>query len=153
MWKHLFQSTPSSRKVTYPSFSIAYTPKDFNPHLPRGRWRMAHKESSSVGWFQSTPSSRKVTQKDKYCWVRIFISIHTFLAEGDFSEDVSFFFFCEFQSTPSSRKVTCIKKLVPIIGSIFQSTPSSRKVTRVNPFALAVYQISIHTFLAEGDAA
>ena len=56
-----FQSTPSSRKVTKKFDFCLMLIRHFNPHLPRGRWRL-----------------------DLLCtnFVR-HISIHTFLAEGD----------------------------------------------------------------------
>ena len=102
-----------------------------------------------------------------------YISIHTFLAEGDKAA------FCDsvhdtlFQSTPSLRKVTvqpfpnraCALDFNPhlpcgrwlesglnaIVGAIFQSTPSLRKVTGRGHFQMLFVSISIHTFLAEGD--
>ena len=102
----------------------------------------------------------------------LFISIHTFLTEGDLvriqSSKISFDFNphlpygrwqsvsdnllikSEFQSTPSLRKVTkrsdwFVKKL------IFQSTPSLRKVTAEALSFSNWACISIHTFLTEGD--
>ena len=57
-----------------------------------------------------------------------FISIHTFLAEGDNKLAVARYTLAVFQSTPSLQKVTFGFK-VPIIIDKFQSTPSSRKVT------------------------
>ena len=57
----IFQSTPSSRKVTFGSiFHFSYS-FHFNPHLPRGRWLRAY----------------SCSHRSEY------ISIHTFLAEGD----------------------------------------------------------------------
>ena len=79
----------------------------FNPHLPRGRWLQVLQFIKSL-----------------QC-----ISIHTFLAEGDWKVEV----------TTSSRL-------------LFQSTPSSRKVTSVlSTFVSSGAKISIHTFLTEGD--
>ena len=80
---------------------------DFNPHLPRGRWlsdllfwyslnfRFQSTPSSRkvtysvrrlnlLPQFQSTPSSRKVTSSLAPAADILVISIHTFLAEGDF---------------------------------------------------------------------
>ena len=146
-----FQSTPSSRKVTV--FYVSCT------------WLRIS--------FQSTPSSRKVTFRH-FLHLQLFvISIHTFLAEGDFKPCLHRRY-CKdfnphlprgrwptkhkhcnngliFQSTPSSRKVTIHTFNIGGL-KIFQSTPSSRKVTfgccqwLVKPLI-----ISIHTFLAEGD--
>ena len=101
-----FQSTPSSRKVTknefqaYKNIMISihtflaegdlltemynqYT-GNFNPHLPRGRWRF----------------------RTNFSYWGTMISIHTFLAEGDWCTVDKTSFCVLFQSTPSSRKVT-----------------------------------------------
>ena len=56
----------------------------------------------------------------------------------------------QFQSTPSLRKVT---QLLCVLhqAQIFQSTPSLRKVTLWSVLPTHQQDISIHTFLAEGD--
>ena len=54
------------------------------------------------------------------------------------------------QSTPSLRKVTCPITLYTLF-CLFQSTPSLWKVTAREKMVTAKFQISIHTFLAEGD--
>ena len=102
----LFQSTPSSRKVTLCMF---------------GRLALMEK-------FQSTPSSRKVTQLAYAILDVTKISIHTFLAEGDHLLGSCNTYVSVFQSTPSSRKVTGVDCTLNDY-KIFQSTPSSRKVT------------------------
>ena len=80
------------------------------------------------------------------------ISIHTFLAEGDYRLFSSINLLFKFQSTPSSRKVTAIQLQSAWLYTQFQSTPSSRKVTSDGRlYSPLVYSISIHTFLAEGD--
>ena len=56
----LFQSTPSSQKVTV-----------IDRMLP------------DVDLFQSTPSSQKVTFAQPCFMITFYISIHTFLTEGD----------------------------------------------------------------------
>ena len=56
------------------------------------------------------------------------ISIHTFLAEGDWKE-----------------------QYIPSVNYTFQSTPSSQKVTRKKIVVTSTQEISIHTFLTEGD--
>ena len=146
----IFQSTPSSRKVTtYPSSIAAYV-SNFNPHLPRGRWR-ARALSDRRNWHFNPhlPRGRwPEIAKEKYYfinfnphlprgrWLSLLvpqlllmpISIHTFLAEGD---------------------LFCAKAY--FINSQFQSTPSSRKVTMHYLYVSNDYNISIHTFLAEGD--
>ena len=57
-----------------------------------------------------------------------FISIHTFLAEGD-------------------NKLAVARYTL----AVFQSTPSLQKVTEAGCRCGELYRISIHTFLAEGD--
>ena len=78
-----FQSTPSLRKVTLEYADWRLHIINFNPHLPYGRWLMVVKPLQPIMVFQSTPSLRKVTTW-YFCWKRcVFISIHTFLTEGD----------------------------------------------------------------------
>ena len=125
--------------------------------------------------FQSTPSSRKVTRRIGENLLSIFISIHTFLAEGDIDCTKTENYLAEFQSTPSSRKVTLgrikyentpggfqstpsSRKVTTndarhLLSKLFQSTPSSRKVTALATEKIHGEFISIHTFLAEGDNA
>ena len=55
-----------------------------------------------------------------------------------------------FQSTPSLRKATP-EKLSAYGTVIFQSTPSLRKATKTGVRRRKTRNISIHTFLAEGD--
>ena len=145
----LFQSTPSLRKVTFllctrmllsrfqstPSLRKV-TEQDLRPRIP--------------DQFQSTPSLRKVTDEDGEIGRLDNISIHTFLAEGDYNAAGLYQNQYLFQSTPSLRKVTllfddCLSLLQ------FQSTPSVRKVTQSQLGGIVVTPISIHTFLAEGD--
>ena len=102
-----------------------------------------------------------------------YISIHTFLAEGDDKAPPEDPATGLFQSTPSSRKVTAGASVIAYIIGIsihtflaegdiamppfleplvkFQSTPSSRKVTSISNSIRSRDHISIHTFLAEGD--
>ena len=84
----VFQSTPSSRKVTNYLYRYFASWFYFNPHLPRGRWRS-----------RSNARQRK----------QALISIHTFLAEGDFAMPTWTANRAEFQSTPSLRKVTWLR--------------------------------------------
>ena len=144
-----FQSTPSLRKVTE---------QDLRPRIP--------------DQFQSTPSLRKVTDEDGEIGRLDNISIHTFLAEGDYNAAGLYQNQYLFQSTPSLRKVTllfddCLSLLqfqsTPSLRKVtllfddclsllqFQSTPSLRKVTQSQLGGIVVTPISIHTFLAEGD--
>ena len=99
--------------------------------------------------FQSTPSSRKVTGCRPVLCRSHKISIHTFLAEGDYSSYIGLdapiisihTFLAEGDQIALSQKL--MEK--------FQSTPSSRKVTFGMLESLIIQSISIHTFLAEGD--
>ena len=81
----VFQSTPSLQKVTFGELYIQLSYKNFNPHLPCGRWHISDITSSALlhfnphlpcgRWlqvqmqichsqiFQSTPSLRKVTAR------------------------------------------------------------------------------------------
>ena len=65
--------------------AMAISASDFNPHLPCGRWRSGRIDRRCRDCtFQSTPSLRKVTiwpYWPSLSW--LYISIHTFLAEGD----------------------------------------------------------------------
>ena len=169
-----FQSTPSSRKVTKIAGFKRYIWSNFNPHLPRGRWL-----SVAV-----------------VCAMFTYISIHTFLAEGDFF--ASLFAHLQSDFNPHLPRGRWLWKWVfsinykyfnphlprgrwPVeeklygMSEQFQSTPSSRKVTsqlqrtalwydNFNPHLprgrwlfysyrhSVIHWISIHTFLAEGDA-
>ena len=146
----LFQSTPSLRKVTVQPFPNRACALDFNPHLPCGRWPEEGISRCYSYLFQSTPSLRKVTQKSYVLSASYPISIHTFLAEGDFLQQdnhrqhiISIHTFLaegdlqdewylisvpRFQSTPSLRKVTEQGGRTDEANA-FQSTPSLRKVT------------------------
>ena len=148
------------------------TSKNFNPHLPCGR-RLVRGPEVTIGvafqstpslrkattWdgsaditaaFQSTPSLRKATVFSKRLRYYLSISIHTFLAEGDTARWRNIRKNTEFQSTPSLRKATNKNIRVSRVET-FQSTPSLRKATIPNPINSVQTDISIHTFLAEGD--
>ena len=56
---------------------------NFNPHLPCGRWLSRQFPCCKALLFQSTPSLRKVTAYVVDKVRNFYISIHTFLAEGD----------------------------------------------------------------------
>ena len=79
-----FQSTPSLRKVTRWHFKNLLLVYNFNPHLPCGRWQPQAMDILITTVFQSTPSLRKVTKGELQAAETFAISIHTFLAEGDF---------------------------------------------------------------------
>ena len=124
----LFQSTPSSRKVT-------------NTY----RYK-------STEWLISIHTFLAEGDKKTVCnsYPR-FISIHTFLAEGD---SLKISLCCpqqQFQSTPSSRKVTFNGyysdfKITISIHTFLAEGDENILTYSANPFC-----ISIHTFLAEGD--
>ena len=100
----------------------------FNPHLPCGRWPRKDRETRDKFLFQSTPSLRKVTSS-----LSVFMPVETYFNPH----------------LPCGRWQS---KLVLQYGSTeFQSTPSLRKVTILTSFLLLTIVISIHTFLAEGD--
>ena len=84
----------------------AIAPRDFNPHLPYGRWRL---------WLLHTPLFLYFNPHLPYGRWRFaqtwslragVISIHTFLTEGDGEVRGNFLRDTLFQSTPSLRKVT-----------------------------------------------
>ena len=101
---------------------------DFNPHLPRGRWRYHTGQNPDAGA----------------------ISIHTFLAEGDRRLYIWLHTLMNFNPhLPRGRWQSIFQRLQWQMW--FQSTPSSRKVTPCSPSERRGRAISIHTFLAEGD--
>ena len=124
-----FQSTPSLRKVTPHLPYLMYSQADFNPHLPCGRWRkLDYRIVSAIPISIHTflaEGDFKVYKNDAL----LKISIHTFLAEGDYFIAPATGATYLFQSTPSLRKVTAqdIARLADV--GVFQSTPSLRKVT------------------------
>ena len=100
--------------------------------------------------FQSTPSLRKATNCHESNVLDGGISIHTFLAEGDYRIHIVF------HSTQNfNPHLPCGRRPGIPLGSltirIFQSTPSLRKATRFSEILHCNCHISIHTFLAEGD--
>ena len=103
--------------------------RDFNPRLS------CRRRPNSVG---------------SHCYGSGKISIHTFLAEGD---DPASFYAADPGNfnphLPRGRWLRWFRMLVDEIA--FQSTPSSRKVTHLRQRHDGWRNISIHTFLAEGD--
>ncbi len=101
----------------------------FNPHLPCGR-RLGRRKLPTVNCD---------------------ISIHTFLAEGDAHQTESASTHRHFNPhLPCGRRLQ-IRYMAPL-KPVFQSTPSLRKATREAYQRRSGWGISIHTFLAEGDA-
>ena len=125
---------------------------NFNPHLPRGRWLCLLDHHCNCLLFQSTPSSRKVTFSTLSKRCSIFISIHTFLAEGDVNVCLILDVVTKFQSTPSSRKVTvfCCNRFLSFI--YFNPHLPRGRWLFLRFHLQNFFLISIHTFLAEGDA-
>ena len=168
-----FQSTPSLRKVTYlPLFKgeqqdyisihtflaegdhtqskSKLTVRNFNPHLPCGRWPFALGilPSSEVISIHTFLAEGDMVKEDFQALETI--SIHTFLAEGDKKSILFILSTYNFNPhLPCGRWRFFCKAHATQIK--FQSTPSLRKVTVIAPIAFLLILISIHTFLAEGD--
>ena len=102
---YTFQSTPSLRKVTSYYIYVAIHQAHFNPHLPCGRWLGSCCRGLTQSW----------------------ISIHTFLAEGD-----------KRRHGENHARTISIHTFLAEGDSCF-------------PLVIQVANISIHTFLAEGD--
>ncbi|WP_295250070.1 hypothetical protein, partial [Ruminococcus sp.] len=101
----------------------------FNPRLPCGRRQFAA----------------------VYIALTIFISIHTFLAEGDFRWQRIQELYKRFQSTPSSRKVTLYFIGIQIAEFDFNPRlPCGRRLLQGRLSDLT-FLISIHAFRVEGD--
>ena len=100
--------------------------------------------------FQSTPSLRKATLRIYAIPTIPAISIHTFLAEGDYIRGSRVL-----QMQDFNPHLPCGRRRPHIYGfgssSRFQSTPSLRKATCLHVRYKTRFHISIHTFLAEGD--
>ena len=192
----IFQSTPSSRKVTgkrqgnwsinlisIHTFlaegdskckKIAQKFKHFNPHLPRGRWheyRMGKRPKGEISIHTFLAEGDCTGSVTSGCSP---ISIHTFLAEGDPSSPVSVpapfsisihTFLAEGDAVlpfraarpsnfnphlPRGRWPEIASSTVPISLHFNPHLPRGRwRISRKRSCRLQ--QISIHTFLAEGD--
>ena len=122
--------------------------------------------------FQSTPSLRKATGRCQEEERNEHISIHTFLAEGDAvtfnvsgaTADFNPHLPCGRRPKEFSKMLErlyfnphlpCGRRLSDSYSfpfhAKFQSTPSLRKATRYSIRVPYDQNISIHTFLAEGD--
>ena len=78
----LFQSTPSLRKVTF--LLVALRSNVLFQSTPSLRKvTLTNKADALASEFQSTPSLRKVTAYQYLPFLEKYISIHTFLTEGD----------------------------------------------------------------------
>ena len=154
-------------------WTIYWLYRDFNPHLPCGRWHYGCPTCGNALLFQSTPSLRKVTGR-KFCpcpLAKIFqstpslrkvtkterrvwhfrkISIHTFLAEGDGvagrgrSRDENFN-----PHLPCGRwpEAGCS----PLLSDDISIHTFLAEGDEVSGRTVLWTDISIHTFLAEGD--
>ena len=145
----IFQSTPSSQKVTAYFYGrrkrnrisihtfltegdkrdlrMRHLPHHFNPHLPHRRWRCFGRWGYKTDDFNPHLPHRRwlIRQPAKLR-------------------------FSLFQSTPSSQKVTQALGWEPR-NLKFQSAPSSQKVTDQFCNCTGYPKISIRTFLTEGD--
>ena len=149
--RQLFQSTPSSRKVTN-NRCVCRDDRCISIHtfLAEGDifapfFRSV--KNISIHTFLAEGDFLNIKGK---CLYPCSISIHTFLTEGDLQIYYRHSLKSPFQPTPSLRKVTTIV-IQCLITGVFQSTPSSRKVTAELIRSGEKYIISIHTFLTEGD--
>ncbi len=124
----------------------------FNPHLPCGRRPDTFWAVSTLKIFQSTPSLRKATHTSFHLSSIDHISIHTFLAEGDLWSSAG-----RGASDYFNPHLPCGRRRAKEDGIFillaFQSTPSLRKATESAGADQRFCEISIHTFLAEGDLA
>ena len=125
----IFQSTPSTRRVTEesekldPGIGISihtlHTEGDgissSQPHFPSRfqstpSTRRVTDDSginiTTLSLFQSTPSTRRVTDQNFHFLRHFLISIHTLHTEGDAYSSSSLATLNKFQSTPSTRRVT-----------------------------------------------
>ena len=79
----VFQSTPSSRRVTE-ALTYFETPVQISIHTLLAESDLArHEDFNPYKGFQSTPSSRRVTKVIRTMIYDFSISIHTLLAESD----------------------------------------------------------------------
>ena len=147
---HVFQSTPSVKRVTQ------------QPH-----------QRDKTFLFQSTPSVKRVTFISRKSIGDFYISIHTLCEEGDRRAylkergfTISIHTLCEegdetlivwfarkllFQSTPSVKRVTALLVQGLRVHHLFQSTPSVKRVTETYLYSDTYNKISIHTLCEEGD--
>ena len=110
--------------------ALGYSLLDFNPLPPCGGRHLADSRLSRQWHFNPLPPCGGRRLAGPVHHDKIFISIHSLLAEGDAKRRAS---------KPPPRK--------------FQSTPSLRRETRLSAAACWGVTISIHSLLAEGDAA
>ena len=101
--------------------------------------------------FQSTPSSRKVTGGCIYGYILLWISIHTFLAEGDRVYSRGYSGKCDFNPHLPRGRWPQNKRVGNWNWYFNPHLPRGR--WRYTTLRIARgWRISIHTFLAEGDA-
>ena len=152
-----FQSTPSSRKVTAVRSGRLSPVLNFNPHLPRGRWRLMLAVLPGFHCHFNPHLPRGRWLKNYNDLLKLYnISIHTFLAEGDLIVRPQKYLSKNFNPhLPRGRWRTttwCFKCYVIYFNPhlprgrwprraqkaarrrLFQSTPSSRKVTMITGY-------------------
>ena len=144
--------SPSLRKVTCMVDAEWYMEGYFNPHLPCGRWPATE---DCVRYVSYISIHTFLAEGDVHYVISVYldnlISIHIFLAEGDEKADGAIYRVAKNFNPhfPCGRwQMRAAKEEQPIV---FQSTPSLRKVTSMHFYVAMPYKISIHTFLTEGD--
>ena len=144
--------SPSLRKVTCMVDAEWYMEGYFNPHLPCGRWPATE---DCVRYVSYISIHTFLAEGDVHYVISVYldnlISIHIFLAEGDEKADGAIYRVAKNFNPhfPCGRwQMRAAKEEQPIV---FQSTPSLRKVTCICNAWKHVRIISIHTFLTEGD--
>ena len=145
----------------------------FNPHLPYGRWHQCIFMWRCHTKFQSTPSLRKVTTDTGEAAGEIKISIHTFLTEGDSAPCSTISLKTYFNPHLPYGRWPKLRALRPDQSDFNPHLPYGRwHCVHVLPWPTFDFnphlpygrwltlllsrskscQISIHTFLTEGDA-
>ena len=145
----IFQSTPSLRKATIPAYD-RYSKVTFQS-TPSLRKATTYYDGDKVYVeFQSTPSLRKATISLTINPVMLAISIHTFLAEGDYLICFFPFFFVYFNPhLPCGRRLLTDVSYFDV-AHFNPHLPCGRRRFVIGNI-VSLQSISIHTFLAEGD--
>ena len=143
------QSTPSLRKVTCPiTLYTLFCLFQSTPSL----WKVTAGEKMVTAKFQISIHTFPAKGDKRLSLITIYliISIHTFLAEGD-QVDLSYnphaIYFNPHLPCGRWQAISGVNYNM----AIFQSTPSLRNVTISIQIDQEGLNISIHTFLAEGD--
>ncbi len=122
---------------------------NFNPHLPRRRRRTLDSYQKADEKFQSTPSSQKATEARSSYRNSVVISIHTFLAEGDFDN-----FLLSLHQGISIHTFLAEGDVNSGVNTVLEGISIHTFLAEGDPDKCPCKScrfISIHTFLAEGD--